>query len=275
MRQDGAVRVRLNLVLLATMAAIGLLAAGCSGSSGDASPPPSSTKFVVNPLEPGHGILQLGKNLYPFDGVICAKGPVPSDPKDTVRIFGVYANFKLDGSLVAVSMTRYESHPKGVAAVPTITETAQVQMQGKGEIKGLKAQRAQVIGQSQWGDIYDQSATGPLIVKTGDRYVAKGQFGPPDAGPLYVTGPTTTTTTLPGTSETTSGELSARCPAKSATTTTTTAAGSTTTGGSTVGSTAAGDTTVPAQTSVPPTSTAVTTAGAPSVPPPGAAPTAP
>ena len=90
MRQDGAVRVRVNLVLLAAVAATGLLAAGCSGSSGDASPPPSSTKFVVNPLEPGHGILQLGKSLYPFDGVICAKGPVPSDPKDTVRIFGVY-----------------------------------------------------------------------------------------------------------------------------------------------------------------------------------------
>lgn len=220
-------RARLSLVLAAVV--VTALLAGCSGSSGDASPPPSSTKFVVNPLEPGHGILQLGDHQYAFEGVICASGPVASDPKGAVRDFGVYANFYLDGSLVAVSMTRYESHPTGDLAVPTITDTAQVQMQGKGEVKGLKAQRARVIGQSSWGDVYDPTAKGPLIVKTGDRYDAKGLFGPPDAGPIYVTGPTTTTTTLASSSDTTPGELSARCPAKSTTTTTTTAEAATTT----------------------------------------------
>ena len=268
-------RVRGNLlvVIAAAVAVTGILA-GCSGSSGDTSAPPSSFKYVVNPLEPGHGLLQLGPNQYPFDGVICASGPVASDPKGAVRDFGVYANFKLDDQLVAVSITRYESHPDG-PAIPTITDTAQVQMQGKGQVKGLKAQRARIIGQSVWGDIYDPTAKGPLIVKTGDRYDAKGAFGPPDAGPLYVKGPTTTTTTLAGSSETISGELSARCPAKTATTTTAPAAGSTTT----VSVPAAGSTTVPAGSTAPPVSapiTATTTPGQrPSAPPPGEAPTAP
>ena len=222
-----SVRARLSFVLLAAIAATALIA-GCSGSSDDASPPPSSTKFVVNPLEPGHGILQLGANQYPFEGVICASGPLKSDPSDTVRDFGVYANFELDGSLVAVSMTRYENRSPG--AVPTITDTALVRMQGKDEVKGLKAQRARIIGNKNWGDVVDPTAKGPLIVKTGDRYDAKGLFGAPDSGPLYDDGtPTTTTTTLPGDSEGLPGELSARWPAKADVVTPTMPTASTTT----------------------------------------------
>lgn len=210
------IRLKPTIVLTASLSLVVALTA-CSGSSGDTSPPPTSTRFVVNPVAAGHGYLQLGKNQYPFDGVICSTGPVDSDPKDTIRDFGAYANFKLDGTLVVVSLTRYENRTQG--AVPTRTDTALVQMQGKNEVKGLKAQRAQVIGNSVWKDVYDPTAKGPLIVHRGDRYEAKGQFGPPDLGAVPKPG-ATTTTTLPGTSESTPGELVLRCPAKSVSPTT-------------------------------------------------------
>ena len=166
--------------------------AGCSGSSGGTSTqsgPTTSTPYVANPLEPGHGFVQIGGQRYDFDGVICVKGPLKSDPKDSAREFGVYANFTQDGSLYAVSLTRYDNH--AVGAVPTVTDTSLVRMQGVGEVKGLKAQRARVIGHEQWGDVFDPNATTELIVHTGrplrgrrgatDRWTATGATPTPPA----------------------------------------------------------------------------------------------
>ena len=212
------------LATLVTTCVVVVTLAGCSGSSGGSSTPAgptTSTPYVANPLEPGHGFVQIGGQRYDFDGVICAEGPLKSDPKNTVREFGVYANFTQAGSLYAVSLTRYEDH--SVGAVPTVTDTALVRMQGVGEVKGLKAQRARVIGHDQWGDVYDPKATTELIVHTADRYEALGRYGSVD-GNRENTKPGTTPQT--GTAE---GDVAMRCPSKSSTASTTTT--STTAGG--------------------------------------------
>lgn len=156
-----------------------LLASGCSGSGGSKSAASTtSIKFSANPLAPGQGYVQLGGSRSTFSDVICATGRAKGDPSYATRVLGVYANFRLDGTLYAVSVTRYESHPAGAA--PTITETALVEMQGEGEVKGARAQRAQVVGSNNWIDVHDPSASGPLITKNGDRYTATGTFGAPD-----------------------------------------------------------------------------------------------
>ncbi len=168
-------------------------------------------RLEVNPLEPGHGFVQLGGQRYPFDGVICSTGPLESDPSTSVRTFGSYANFTMDGSLYAVSLTRYENHAP--QAVPTVTDTALVRMQGDGEVRGLKAQRAQIIGSDTWGDVFDPTETKPLIDHANDRYDVDGTFGPPDGS----TGP----------DDLLAGTISMRCPAKGTTTTTSTNDGAT------------------------------------------------
>ncbi len=236
------------LAALVTCCTVVLAVAGCAGSSGKSSTPTgptTSTPYVANPLEPGHGFVQLGGQRYDFDGVICVKGPLKSDPKGTAREFGVYANFTQDGSLYAVSLTRYDNHATG--AVPTVTDTALLKMQGVGEVRGLKAQRARVIGHDQWGDVFDPTATTELIVHDGDRYEAQGRYG--DVGGYREnTNPSTTPQ-----NDTVEGDIAMRCPTKSTTTTT---------GGTTV----PGATSVPGQTTAPAASSSPTTT-------PGVAPT--
>ncbi len=210
-------RAPLRRRVLWLVVAAPLLVAGCSsGSSGaDSARPTTSFHYLVNPLEPGHGYVQLGANRYPFSGVICATGPVKSDPEGSTRIFGVYANFHVDGKLAAVSLTRYRSAVHGsVDTIPTITDTALVRMQGKGEIRGLTAQRARVENRTKWQDVNDPSATTALITRKGDRYEAHGRFGP-------VGGDTTpqTSSTRPGAKTGTVGEIAARCPSSETTTT--------------------------------------------------------
>lgn len=181
-------------------AAAALIASGCSGSSGeDTTGPTTSFPYLVDPLEPGTGFVQLGANRYPFDGVICATGPVKSDPEGSTRIFGVYANFEVDGSLAAVSLTRYhnEVHDK-IDTIPTVTETALIQMQGEGEVRGLSARRFQVVGAKKWTDPEDPTATTPLITRDGDRYEATGRFGALDG--------------TDDTADATAGKIAARCP---------------------------------------------------------------
>lgn len=166
------------LVCALTVAA--LLASGCSGSGGSkAAASTTSIKFSANPLAPGDGYVQLGGSRSTFSNVVCSTGRAKGDPSYATRVFGVYANFRLDGTLYAVSVTRYDSHPSGSA--PTITETALVEMQGEGEVKGARAQRAQVVGSNKWVDVHDPSASGPLVTKNGDRYTATGTFGAPDS----------------------------------------------------------------------------------------------
>ncbi len=190
-----------------------LVAAACSGSS-SAQPdkPTTSFHYLVNPLEPGTGFLQLGSNRYPFDGVICATGRLKSDPTWSRRIFGVYANFHVGGKLAAISLTRYYSDPKSKApSIPTITDTALVRMQGADQVLGLKAQRARIVGHTTWTDVNDPQAHGPLITKKGDRYEANGHFGDPAGTQSAANGKATGTI----------GEIAARCPSGDAATTTT------------------------------------------------------
>jgi len=195
---------------------VAVVSSSCAGSNPTAgdSPPSTSSKYLINPLEPGQGYVQLGTNRYAFDSVICATGPVKSDPEGSTRIFGVYANFTTGGKLAAVSLTRYRSEFVGKSrSVPTITDTAMIRMQGDGEVLGLKAQRARIIGQQKWHDIFDDTKSTQLIA---DRYEASGSFGPVDAA---VVGDPTTTTAASG-SSLVRGEIAARCPAHGATGTT-------------------------------------------------------
>lgn len=210
------VSTNLKRTILAVGLTAALLVSGCSGSSGEqTSGPTTSFPYLVDPVDPGTGFVRLGSNRYPFDGVICTEGPADNDPEGSTRIFGVYANFEVDGSLAAIALTRYRNEVHGrLDTVPTITETALVQMQGDGEVRGLSAKRFQVEGATRWQDPADPTATTPLIVRDGDRYRAAGRFGAlngdateptdPDAGPD------------PGGSSGasgTDGEIVARCPA--------------------------------------------------------------
>lgn len=209
--------------LAAAVAALFVVVSGCSGPSGDTADGPSTSfRYLVDPLEPGNGFIQLGQNRYPFDGVICATGAVKSDPAGSTRIFGVYANFHVDGKLAAVALTRYRNEIHGKTdSVPTLTETALIQMQGDKEIRGLSAKRFQIVGANEWQDPDDPTATTALITHDGDRYDAKGTFAPVNAD---VT--TSSTTTVAGGSRTGTGpgaagdaivgEVAARCPAKAA-----------------------------------------------------------
>lgn len=199
--------------------AVTLVVAGCAGSSGDdAGQPTTSFRYLVDPLEPGTGFIQLGQNRYPFDGVICATGPVKSDPEGSIRDFGVYANFTIDSTLAAVSLTRYRNEIHGETnSVPTLTETALIQMQGDKEIRGLSAKRYQIVGARKWQDPNDPTATTPLITHTGDRYVAKGTFAPVNAD--VEASPTTTGSSVSASSDAVIGQVAARCPAESTTTT--------------------------------------------------------
>ncbi|HET8929346.1 MAG TPA: hypothetical protein VFN21_01690 [Acidimicrobiales bacterium] len=211
-----------------------LVVSGCSGSSGgEADQPTTSFKYLVDPLEPGAGFIQLGPNRYPFDGVICATGPVESDPEGSTRIFGVYANFRVDGTLAAVALTRYHNEVIGkTRSIPTLTETALIQMQGDQEVRGLSAKRFRVVGEKKWQDPNDPAATTALITHEGDRYDAKGTFAPVNVD--VATSTTVTGSTGAGAGvgdDTILGEVAARCPAKSAGTSTTSAAGPATTGG--------------------------------------------
>lgn len=193
--------------------------AGCAGSSGQPeTAPTTSFPYLIDPLEPGTGFVQLGPNRYPFEGVICASGPVKSDPPGSTRIFGVYANFEVDGNLAAVSMTSYRNEIRGrINTVPTITQTALIEMQGSGEIKGLAAKRFRVENQRNWQDPNDATAKGVLIVRTDDRYEATGMFAALDAPVDTSAG----VTSVPGSSSgATSGKIAARCPGASASTTT-------------------------------------------------------
>lgn len=232
--------------------------AGCSGSSQDESTPAgptTSSPYVANPLEPGHGFVQIGGSRTDFDGVICATGALASDPDDSVRRFGVYANFTQDGTLYAVSLTRYANNTKG--AIPTVTDTALVKMQGDNEVKGIKAQRALVQGQTQWGDPNDPDATTQLITHDGDRYEATGKFGDPSG------------TGTP--KDAVVGDIAMRCPGKNGATTTT-VAGATTVPGSTA---APGATTTPDTPTQPGRQPAPAVTTVPDGVGPGAAPTAP
>lgn len=192
------------------------LVAGLSGCSGSSVPtstgPTTSFPYLIDPLEPGNGFIQLGTNRYPFSGVICTEGPSKKDPPGSTRIFGVYANFTVDGSLAAVALTSYRNELHGATnSVPTITQTALIQMQAKTDVKGLSAKRFRVVGQANWQDPVDPSATSALITRKGDRYEARGLFGP--------VGDDTTVTTVhggtasAGSSSALRGEIAARCPA--------------------------------------------------------------
>jgi len=202
---------------VAVAVAFVLALSGCGGSSPDTTDgPTTSFRYLVDPLEPGTGFIQLGPNRYPFDGVICATGPVESDPEGSTRVFGVYANFEVDGALAAVALTRYHNEIHGKTnSVPTLTETALIQMQGHDEIKGLSAKRFQIVGERTWQDPNDPSATKPLITRSGDRYEARGTFAPVNADAV------TSSTTPPGSaaaagaSDAVVGEVAARCPAAS------------------------------------------------------------
>ncbi len=192
---------------------------GCAGSSGGAADETTTSfPYLIDPLEPGAGFIQLGPNRYPFDGVICATGPVASDPEGSTRIFGVYANFEVDGSLAAVALTRYHNEIHGKTnSVPTLTETALIQMQGDKEIRGLSAKRFQVVGEKNWHDPNDPSATKPLISRSGGRYEAKGIFAPVNADVDTSTTSRGSGSTTPGAGDSLVGEVAARCPAKSTT----------------------------------------------------------
>lgn len=203
---------RLCAVVLVTTVVV----VGCSGSSGEETGPTTSFPYLVDPLEPGTGFIQLGENRYPFDGVICAEGAVESDPEGSTRIFGVYANFEVDGVLAAVALTRYHNEIIGEAnSVPTLTDTALIQMQGDGEIRGLAAKRFQVVGAKSWQDPQDPTATTELITRDGDRYEARGTFAPvnPDVG---------SDTTVAGAqaADAVAGQVAARCGDPDTTTTT-------------------------------------------------------
>lgn len=155
-----------------------LVAAGCSGSPSGADPEPVTTfPYVVDPLEPGHGFVELAGNRYVFDGVMCAQGAARDDPEGTRRIFGVYANFEVDGTPAGVELTRYRSElHERMDTVPTVTEVAGVRMQGEGEVLGLEAKRFLVEGQRDWQDPADPQARTPLIVVDGDRYEVDATF---------------------------------------------------------------------------------------------------
>ena len=216
---------RLGRASVVGVGVAGLVAvAGCAGSSGQADDQPTTSfHYLINPLDPGSGFVQLGKNRYVFDGVICATGRVKSDPAGSVRVFGVYANFHVNGQLAAVSMTRYRNEVRGkVDTIPTLTETVLVEMQGDKEVRGLAASRYQIVGARKWQDRHDPSVTSALIVRTGDRYEAKGTFAPlgDDTGSTSGTSTTTATGTV-------LGDVAARCPAKG-TVSTTTSLGATT-----------------------------------------------
>lgn len=215
--------VRRAPVLALALVFAALVATGCAGSSGNgtAGGPTTSFPYLIDPLEPGTGFVQLGKNRYPFSGVICATGPVKSDPPGSSRIFGVYANFHVDGALAAVSLTRYRNQMHGsIDTLPTVTETALVEMQGHDEVRGLSAKRFRVVGATKWQDPADPTATTALITRKGDRYDAEGTFS------AVGTDTTSTTTARPGSSPPRSddagvaGRISARCPATSTTSTT-------------------------------------------------------
>lgn len=212
-------RARRFVAICLALGVIAVVGSSCAGSNpiaGDTQPTTTS-KYLINPLEPGQGYVQLGANRYAFENVICATGPVKSDPEGSTRIFGVYANFTTGGKLAAVSLTRYRSEFVGKnRSVPTITDTAMIRMQGDGEVLGLKAQRARIVGQRLWHDIFDNAKTTQLITRKADRYEASGSFGPVDAA---VVGDPTTTTAASG-SSLVRGEIAARCPTHGATVTT-------------------------------------------------------
>lgn len=203
---------RVRIASVAVALALVLVAPGCGGPSGDGEArPTTSFRYLVDPLKPGTGFVQLGQNRYPFEGVICASGPVKSDPEGSTRIFGVYANFEVDGALAAVSLTRYHNEVHGkIDTIPTVTDTALIQMQGKDEVRGLSAKRFQVVGDRVWQDPTDPNATKALITRSGDRYEAHGRFAP--IGTQATEGSTTATGTV--------GEVAARCPDKAAPVTT-------------------------------------------------------
>lgn len=201
-------RFRLPVVLVALIA----LVAGCASSAPKAVGPTTSMHYVINPVAPGHGFVQLGGAQYSFDGVICAHGPVASDPPNATRQFGVYANFTEAGTLYAISLTRYENDPsKGnpplATGVPTITDLALVQSQGKGEVLGLQATRFMTVGKSGWSDPRDAAAHAPLIKRTGDVYEAAGVYGPDNQDQHSKANR--------------QGTIKVRCPAKGTTTTVT------------------------------------------------------
>ncbi len=234
---------------------------GCAGSSGGATDETTTSfPYLVDPLDPGTGFIQLGPNRYPFEGVICATGPVKSDPEGSIRIFGVYANFEVDGSLAAVALTRYRNEIHGKTnSVPTLTETALIQMQGDKEIRGLSAKRFQIVGEKKWQDPNDATATTPLISRSGDRYEAKGTFAPVNADVETSTTSRGSGTTSSGSGDTVTGEVAARCPAKS---TTTTSPGSPTSPPGSSTSSAGSSTSPPGSSASPPGS--ATTAPGPS-----------
>ncbi len=208
--------------LLACLAAVVLVVGACSGDSGDReSASTTSFPYLVDPVEPGAGFIELDGNRYPFEGVICASGPVASDPEGSTRRFGVYANFEVDGTLAAVSLTRYRNQESGlIETVPTLTDTALIRMQGDGEVRGLSATRFQIEGEKNWQDRNDPQATEPLITRDGDRYEAEGQFA-------AVNPPSPATTEAGGESGSAEavedppvpGRVVARCPDPSTTTT--------------------------------------------------------
>lgn len=207
------------------MALVTVACVGCGGSGGgSASEVSTTTPYVVDPLEPGQGFVELAGNRFAFDGVICGMGAAEGDPEGTARIFGVYANFELDGSRAGMELTRYHSAIRGEQdTVPTLTDVAAVRMQGDGEILGLEAKRFQVEGQRHWQDSNDPSATEPLITVEGDRYEVHAPFfavgeagtggtpgviaarcptegsGTVDSAPSTTSGDAATNTTDPGT----------------------------------------------------------------------------
>ena len=149
--------------------------------------------------------------------MICAEGAVESDPEGSTRIFGVYANFEVDGALAAVALTRYHNEVIGKTnSIPTLTDTALIQMQGDGEIRGLSAKRFQVVGEKNWQDPQNPEATTELITRDGDRYDARGTFAPVNADVATET----TVAGAPAASDAIDGQVSARCGDAASTTTT-------------------------------------------------------
>lgn len=188
--------------ILSGLLALCLLSAACSGPTGQADPESSTTfPYVVDPLDPGEGFVELAGNRYVFEDVICTTGEADDDPEGTRRIYGVYANFEVDGSLAGVQLTRYHSeiHDE-IDTVPTVTEIAAVRMQGDEEVLGLEARRFQIVGERDWQDPNDPTVTIPLITVDDDRYEADAvfsAFGDDEA-------------------ERTPGRIAARCPAGAA-----------------------------------------------------------
>ncbi len=167
-------RMRQFAVLVVTA----VVCVACSGSTAAPDPVSSTTfPYVVDPLEPGEGFVELAGNRYPFDDVMCAQGPAADDPEGTSRIFGVYVNFEVDGTTAGVELTRYRSEIHGeIDTVPTVTDVAGVRMQGDDEVIGLEAKRFHIEGERDWRDANDPTATTALITVEGDRYDVDAVF---------------------------------------------------------------------------------------------------